>query len=95
MSEEEAKELSKHIENFNRINWVRLINDYVDLDEENKRLYELVMYLILPKRICNHELAIKTKEAFIEIIKNNLNEETVTIRTKIEEYWDNMGNNQK
>jgi len=44
------------------------------------------MYLILPKRICNHELAIKTKEAFIEIIKNNLNEETVTIRTKIEEY---------
>ncbi len=86
MSEEEAKELSKHIENFNRINWVRLINDYVDLDEENKRLYELVMYLILPKRICNHELAIKTKEAFIEIIKNNLNEETVTIRTKIEEY---------
>lgn len=71
------------------------INYIYGLDKENKRLYELVMYSILPKRIYNHELAADTKEAFIKIIKDNLNEETVTIRTKIEEYWDNMGNNQK
>lgn len=44
--------------------------------------------LCLPKRIYNHELADKTKEAFKNIIKKNINEDTYTIRNEIVRYWD-------
>lgn len=59
-----------------------------ELGSENERLLELCMFALLPKRIYEHELADKTKEAFKNIIKQNINEDTHTIRNKIVRYWD-------
>ena len=56
------------------------------IEKENDRLLELCMFALLPKRIYNHELADKTKEAFKNIIKKNINEDTYTIRNKIVRY---------
>lgn len=58
------------------------------IEKENDRLLELCMFALLPKRIYNHELADKTKEAFKNIIKKNINEDTYTIRNEIVRYWD-------
>lgn len=57
-------------------------------EKKNDRLLELCMFALLPKRIYNHELADKTKEAFKNIIKKNINEDTYTIRNEIVRYWD-------
>lgn len=62
--------------------------DIDKLEKENDRLLELCMFALLPKRIYNHELATKTKEAFKNIIKQNINEDTHTIRNEIVRYWD-------
>lgn len=59
-----------------------------ELGSENERLLELCMFALLPKRIYEHELADKTKEAFKNIIKQNINEDTYTIRNEIVRYWD-------
>lgn len=58
------------------------------IEKENDRLLELCMFALLPKRIYEHELADKTKEAFKNIIKQNINEDTHTIRNEIVRYWD-------
>lgn len=58
------------------------------LQNKNERLLELCMFALLPKRIYEHELADKTKEAFKDIIKQNINKDTHTIRCEIERYWD-------
>lgn len=61
---------------------------YEDILKENKRLLELCMYaLISSTKIYNHELANDTKQAFIKIIKENLNDDTSTLRNKIEKHW--------
>ena len=66
-----------------------LYNYITNLQKENKRLYELCMYaLISSTKIYNHELAIITKQAFIQIIKENLQEDTFAIRDKIKKYWE-------
>ena len=59
-----------------------------EIEKENDRLLELCMFALLPKRIYNHELADKTKEAFKNIIKKNINEDTYTIRNEIVKYRD-------
>lgn len=58
------------------------------IENNNERLLELCMFALLPKRIYEHELADKTKEAFKNIIKQNINEDTHTIRNEIVRYWD-------
>lgn len=58
------------------------------LQNKNERLLELCMFALLPKKIYEHELADKTKEAFKNIIKQNINEDTHTIRNEIVRYWD-------
>lgn len=66
-----------------------------NLQQENKRLYELCMYaLISSTKIYNHELAINTKQSFIKIIKENLQEDTFTIRDKIKKYWETGDSNE-
>lgn len=60
-----------------------------EFKSENERLLELCMFALLPKRIYKHELADKTKEAFKDIIKQNINEDTHTIKNEIVRYWDN------
>ena len=58
------------------------------LETENERLLELCMYaLISSTKIYNHELSINTKQAFKNIIKENLNEDTYSIRERIKKYW--------
>ena len=58
------------------------------IENNNERLLELCMFALLPKRIYEHELADKTKEAFKNIIKQNINEDTHIIRNEIVRYWD-------
>lgn len=55
--------------------------------QENNRLLELCMFALLPKKIYNHELSNSTKEAFKNIITQNINEDTHTIRNEIVRYW--------
>lgn len=64
------------------------IESEMDIRKENERLLELCMLALLPKRIYCHELSNKTKEAFKNIIRQNINEDTCTIRSKIVRCWD-------
>lgn len=67
-----------------------IINASKQYLNENERLLELCMFALLPKKIYNHELSIKTKEDFKKIIKNNLKEDTWTIREEIVKCWNNI-----
>ena len=72
-------------------NLIKLSVAYEDLEKENNRLLELCMYaLISSTNIYNHELANNTKKAFIDIIKNNLEDDTHTLREKIKNKWEHM-----
>lgn len=62
---------------------------YDRLQQENEILFELCMYALLPKHIYNHKLATDTKQAFMNIIKNNLNDDTFKLRKKMTDYWEN------
>lgn len=68
-----------------------LSNKIVSFYNENKKLLELCMYaLISSTKIYNHELASDTKKLFINIIKANINDDTHTLRAKIEKSWKNI-----
>lgn len=61
---------------------------------ENQNLYinELenkLMYALSPT---SHELALNTQEHFKEIIRDNLEEDTYTIKRALKEYWENKQN---
>ena len=66
-----------------------LIFTYIQkLEQENQRLLELCMYaLIRDTKIYNHELANDTKQAFMKIIKENINDDTYMLRCRILNYW--------
>lgn len=69
-------------------NTMDLIEENKQLKEQNERLLELCMYaLISPTKIYNHELADNTKQVFKDIIKNNLECDTFTLREKIKYQW--------
>ena len=55
--------------------------------KEQERLLELCMFALLPKEIYCHELDNTTKNNFINIIRNNLNDDTHTLKRKIKECW--------
>lgn len=65
-----------------------------ELNIENKRLTDLLIYALLPKRIYDHELSIDTIDKFREIVSNNLNDDTCTIKNKLVECWNNIGKEQ-
>ncbi len=68
---------------------LRYEND--ELSNANKRLTDLLIYALLPKRIYNHELDMNTMSKFIDIVSNNLQYDTHTIREKLVECWDSIG----
>lgn len=52
--------------------------------EEQLRLLELCMYALLPKKIYCHELDNSTKNKFMGIIRNNLNNDTNELKRIVE-----------
>ena len=63
------------------------------IKKQNKHINELenkLMYALSPT---SHELAINTQENFKKIIRENINEDTYTIRKKLNDYW--KGNESK
>ena len=60
-----------------------------ELISVNNRLLELCMYaLIRDTKIYNHELCDLIKLKFMNVILNNLNDDTYTLRKKLIEAWD-------
>ena len=56
--------------------------------KENNRLLELCMFaLIRDTKIYNRELDDVTKLKFMNTIKNNINDDTYTLRKKLIEVW--------
>lgn len=61
---------------------------------EYNRLLELCMYaLIRDTKIYNRELADVNKLKFMSIIKNNLNDDTYTLRQKLIDEWESKDEN--
>ncbi len=59
-----------------------------DLRKENTRLLELCMYaLIRDTKIYNHELDYVTRLKLMDIVKNNLTEDTYTLRKRLISFW--------
>ena len=58
-----------------------------NLIQAYKQYEEKLMYALNPT---NSELAIKTKEDFKKIIRENINEDTYTIKKELKKYWNNM-----
>lgn len=50
-----------------------------------RKLEDKLMYALSPT---SHELAINTQEKFKEIIRENMDKDTYTIREKLKDYWD-------
>ena len=58
----------------------------------NNRLLEICIYaLIKNTKLYNHELDTLTKLEFMDIILNNLNDDTCTLRNKLLLKWEEMG----
>lgn len=60
----------------------------IELEEKDKYISKLenkLMYALSPT---THELALTTQEQFKTIIRNNLEEDTYTIRRTLKEYWE-------
>ena len=59
-----------------------------NIRKENNRLLELCMFaLIRDTKIYNHELDDVTKLKFMNTIKNNINDDTYTLRKKLIDVW--------
>lgn len=60
-----------------------------DLEKENERLLELCLYALINNTVLyNRELAVNTKKTLINIIKENIDLDTYSIRKKLLEYWE-------
>lgn len=68
---------------FNTI--MAILDERDRLKKENKKLEEKLMYALSPT---SHELAITTQEHFKTIIKDNLEEDTYTIKRALKKYWE-------
>ena len=64
-------------------------------DDKIIRLTELLIYALLPKNIYNHELDMNTFKKTEDIVLNNLQYDTHTIREKIVDCWNNIGKENK
>jgi hypothetical protein len=68
---------------------IETIQGYVEMiEKENTRLLELCMYgLIRDTKIYNREIDDVTKLKFMSTIKNNLTDDTYTLRKKLINIW--------
>lgn len=67
----------------------RALEEVQKLIYTNKRLLELCVYaLIRDTEIYNHELDTLTKLKFMDIIMENLDDDTATLREKLLMQWD-------
>lgn len=62
-----------------------------ELNDKNKRLTDLLIYALLPKKIYDHELDINTMDKFRKIISSSLQDDTFTIKQKLVDCWNNIG----
>ena len=96
MNEEEAKKIIDNMSEQELNNFIffalkevekenqKLKTELEKKEEWINKLETKLMYALTPTK---HELADKTKEAFKNIIKKNINEDTYTIRNEIVRYW--------
>ena len=82
--------MDEHIEelkHLNRLGNVLGIRKHIAIDnvlEYIDKLEEKLMYALSPTK---HELALNTKTKFKKIIRDNINEDTYTIKQKLKKYW--------
>lgn len=72
---------------FNTI--MAILDERDKLKKENEKLEEKLMYALSPT---SHELATTTQESFKKIIRENIQEDTYTIREKLKDYWEGDAN---
>ena len=68
------------------VEYLKSIRGYIE--NQNVYINELenkLMYALSPT---SHELAINTQENFKKIIRENIKEDTYTIREKLKDYWE-------
>lgn len=58
---------------------------------KEKRLTDLLIYALLPKKIYDHELDMSTMSKFRNIVSNSLKDDTHTIRQKLVDCWNDIG----
>lgn len=83
--EEDIEEL-KHL---NRIGNCLGTRKHIAIDNVLRyidKLEEKLMYALSPT---NHELSLETERNFKKIIRENLKEDTYTIRKELKKYWNN------
>ena len=81
--DEDIEEL-KHL---NRVGNVLGMRKHIAIDnvlEYIDKLEKKLMYALSPTK---HELALNTKINFKRIIRNNINEDTYTIKRELKKYW--------
>ena len=65
-----------------------IINEYIENNKEQEKMIELyeekLMFALSPT---THELAQDTKQNFKKIIRENINEDTYTIKKVLKAYW--------
>lgn len=64
-----------------------LLNLLEKKDEWINKLETKLMYALTPTK---HELAKRTQEEFKKIIRENIDEDTYTIKRKLKESWNNL-----
>lgn len=65
----------------------QLIKGYKKQEKYINKLENKLMYALSPT---SHELALTTQEHFKTIIRDNLDEDTYTIKRALKEYWKNI-----
>ena len=87
MSNEEIKNSIEELKHLNSIGNVLGTSKHIAIDnvlEYVKRLESKLMYALSPT---DHELSLNTKNHFIEIIRENMEEDTYTIKREMKKYW--------
>ena len=87
---DEIKGYIKEVEHLNRIGNVLGIGKHIAIEnvlEYVNVLEEKLMYALTPTK---HELALETKRNFKEIIRNNIDEDTYTIKQELKKYWEGI-----
>lgn len=87
MKADEIQGYIKEVEHLNRIGNVLGTSKHIAIDnvlEYIKILEEKLMYALSPT---SHELALETRRKFKEIIRNNIDEDTYTIKQELKKYW--------
>lgn len=81
------QEFIKEVEHLNKIGNVLGIVKHIAIEnvlEYVNLLEEKLIYALSPT---NHELALETKRNFKEILRNNIEEDTYTIKQELKKYW--------